>query len=90
MRRLVSQLHFGSHHTAELVAWLAAIWLVQPAVYTKASFESLFSCSSALAGLVMGRSSCLLCWVCRLPASDNPEVFKAQQTMFEAWSIVGK
>lgn len=26
----------------------------------------------------------------RLPASENPEVFKAQQTMFEAWSIVGK
>jgi len=27
---------------------------------------------------------------CRLPASNNPEVFKAQQTMFEAWSIVGE
>jgi hypothetical protein len=28
--------------------------------------------------------------VCRLPASENPEVFRAQQTMFEAWSIVGE
>eukprot|EP00878_Enallax_costatus_P010914 GHUV01011400.1.p1 GENE.GHUV01011400.1~~GHUV01011400.1.p1 ORF type:complete len:434 (+),score=100.93 GHUV01011400.1:225-1526(+) len=27
--------------------------------------------------------------VIRLPASDNPEVFVAQQTLFEAWSIVG-
>lgn len=26
----------------------------------------------------------------RLPASDVPEVFQAQQTMFEAWSIVGE
>lgn len=26
----------------------------------------------------------------RLPASDNPEVYTAQQTMFEAWSIVGE
>jgi carboxyl-terminal processing protease len=27
---------------------------------------------------------------CRLPASDNPEVFAAQKTLLEAWQIVGE
>ena len=27
---------------------------------------------------------------CRLPASTVPEVFSAQQTLMEAWSIVGE
>jgi hypothetical protein len=27
---------------------------------------------------------------CRLPASDDSEVFQAQQTLLEAWSIVGR
>ena len=29
------------------------------------------------------------CGLCRFPASSRPEIFEAQRTLLEAWSIVG-